>query len=272
MTDAMRAVLAFSLPAVLAACSGPVDPIEEQIAADGSEGMAASTQSTSLAGVVFDGVSVADPAEAAGQLGAPGQLWPSGCVTRARDAVEPDVVHVTFADCSGPFGLLDIDGEVTVTLSAGPAGALHVAFAGLGLTAGGGPVTFSATADTTFPTLTMREVVWQETWLRTDAAGELVTHDSDVTLAVDTLAGCRTLDGSARTTVADRQVDSTLRGYRICHDLTGAEGCPSGSVIHTGEPSGKVVTIAYDASDTAHVTGPKGDTFEVALGCASIGR
>jgi hypothetical protein len=274
MTDAMRALLAFPLTAVLAGCtSGPIDPTEEQIAADGTEGMAASTQSTSLADVVFDGVSVSDPADAAGQLGAPGQLWPSGCVTRAGDATDPLVVHVTFEGCTGPFGLVDIDGEETVTFSAGAAGALHVVLVGVHLAAGGGPIGFTATADVTFPTVTTRAVVWQATWSRTNAADAVVVHSSDVAISVDTLAGCRTLDGTAMTTVADRQVDSSLRGYRICHDLTtGAEGCPTGSVVHTGEPSGKVLTVDYDASDVAEVTGPKEDTFVMALGCVSIGH
>jgi len=269
MNIAMRTILGLSL----AACSSsPIDPAEEQIAADGTEGMAAATQSTSLAGVVFDGVSVSDPLAAAGQLGAPGQLWPSGCSTRSRDTADPAVVHLGFADCTGPFGLVQIDGTATVTFSAGAGGRLHVVFASVDLTAGGSPITLSATADLSFPSATTREVLWQGSWTHTNLAGALVAHTSDVTIAVDTVSGCRTMDGSAATTVAGRQVDSTLRSYEICHDLvTGAEGCPGGSVVHTGEPSGKVVTLQYDGGDVAEVTGPRGETFQVALACASIG-
>jgi hypothetical protein len=274
MNIAKRTVLGFSLTAAVAACnSAPIDPAEEQIAADGNQGMMASTQSTALAEVVFEGVSVSDPLQAAEQLGAPSQLWPSGCTTRSKDPTDPDSAHVTFADCTGPFGLVHIDGDEEVTFSSSAAGALHVAITGVNLGAEGAPIAFSATADVTFPTATTREVVWQGSWSRTNEAGDVVDHTSDLMIAVDIVAGCRTLDGTALTTVAGRQVDSTLRGYRVCRYLTtGAEGCPSGSVIHTGEPSGKVVTLDFDASDVAQVTGPAGDTFEVALACVSIGR
>lgn len=274
MNSVTRTILAFSLTAVVAACNrAPVDPVEEQIAADGTQGMEASSQSTNLASVVFDGVSVSDPALAAGQLGAPGQLWPSGCTTRTRDATDAELVHVTFTDCTGPFGLLHLDGGEDVTFGPGTGGALQVALAGVNLTGSGRSISFSATASVTFPSATTREVVWEGNWSRTNDSGNVVIHSEDLKIADDLLAGCRTADGTAMTTVAGRQVDSSVRGYTVCHDLlTGAEGCPSGSVVHTGEPSGKVVTIDFDASDVAGVTGPSGDTFDVSLVCMFIGH
>jgi hypothetical protein len=274
MTRAVRSVLGFAL-AILAAvgCGVAADPADMQVATDGAEALSATSQSISLANVVFDEVSVGDPVKAAAQLGMPGQLWPVGCVTRARDAADPEVVHVTLNDCTGPFGLVHIDGGERVTLSLGAMGTLHVAIVGESLTANGRPVTFSASADVTFPSLTTRSVVWQGSWTRVDDAGETLTHTSDLQITVDLTANCRTSNGSATTTVATRKVDTTFTGYKLCRDAaSGAEGCPSGTVTHIARPSGRTVTVAFDDSSVAAVTGPRGNTFSVDLTCTSIGR
>jgi hypothetical protein len=262
-----------ALPALAAGCSASADPAETQVAADGTEAMMASTQSQSLASVVFEAVSVNDPIQAAAELTAPIHLWPSSCVTRSRDLTHFTLVHVTFHDCTGPFGLVHIDGEEDVTFSVGPSGALHAQITGMNLTANGNPVTYSASADITFPNPTTRSVVWQASWSRQNDAGDTVAHTSDLQVLVDLTAGCRTSDGTAITHVADRTVDTTVTDYKLCRDLvTGAEGCPSGTVVDTGRPLGRTVTVRFDASAVAQVTGPRGNTFDVPLVCTPIGH
>jgi hypothetical protein len=273
MTSALRSVLGFALATLAAGCGVAADPTELQVAADGVQATSASSQSISLTNVVFDGVTVTDPGKAAAELAMPTALWPAGCVTRAKDPTNPDMVHVTFTDCTGPFGLVHIDGQEVVTLSPGAAGALHVAITGENLTANGRPVTFSASADVTFPTPTARSVVWQGSWTHVDDAGDTVSHTSDLQIAVDLAAECRTSNGSATTTVASRQVDTTITDYMLCRDpANGTEGCPSGTVTHIGRPSGRTVTVEFDDSSIAEVTGPRGNTFPVDLVCTSIGR
>jgi hypothetical protein len=273
MTSAIRPIVGFALFVLVAGCGVSADPAELQVAADGVEATSATSQSESLASVVFDDVSVSDPTKAAAGLTMPTQLSPAGCVTRARDATNVDVVHITFNDCSGPFGLVHIDGQESVTFSPGAAGALHVVIAGMDLTANGNTVTHSATADVTFPTPTTRSVVWQGSFSRTDDAGDTVAHTSDLQIDVDRSADCRTSNGSATTMVADREIDTTITGYKLCRDpASGAEGCPSGTVTHTGKVSGKTVVIRFDDSNVAEVTGPRGNTFPVDLVCTSIGH
>jgi hypothetical protein len=266
--------LVVALPMMTVACGMGADPAESQVASDGTQGMMASTQSQSLASVVLEHVSVTNPTMAAAELAAPTLLWPVGCVTRTRDASDADVVHVTFTDCTGPFGLVHINGEEVVTFSTAGNGHLLARIVGMNLTSNGQPITqHPATADITFPTATTRNVVWQGTFSRVNDAGDTVTHQSDVQITVDLTAACRTSSGTAITNVGSRTVVTAVTDYEVCRDTsTGLEGCPSGMVVHTGRPSGKTVTVRFDASSNAQVTGPRGNTFEVPLVCTSIGR
>jgi hypothetical protein len=255
-----------------AGCDESIDPAESQVAADGTQAMMASSQSQSLASVVFENVSVSDPLKAAAELAAPKVLWPAGCVTRTKDFVNPFVVHVTFNNCVGPFGLVHINGEEVVTFSVGMNGALRAHILGVNLTANGTSIAHAATADITFQSASARTVVWQGSWLRVDDAGDIVAHSSDLEVAVDLAAGCRTSNGTAGTHVATRTVDTTVTDYRICsNQKTGAEGCPSGTVVDTGRPQGRTVTVHFDGSATAQVTGPRGNTFGLPLLCVPNG-
>ncbi len=271
MNTSTRIFLGFSLTLLVAGCGAGPDATEAQVASDGNEATAASAQSTNLGSVVFENVSVADPVKAAGQLAAPSQLWPSGCVTSPRSATDPSVVTVTFTGCTGPFGLVSLDGQETVTLSAGPNGALQASLEGVNLTANGKPLTQSATALITFPSSTSRTVAWTGSWQRTDDLGDVVQHTSDLTLAVDLTTGCSTSSGTAKTTVATREVDTTITSFEVCHSAAGIEGCPSGTVDHDGVTSGKTVDITFNGTAEAEVTGTRGDTFEVPLVCTAIG-
>jgi hypothetical protein len=269
MNITSRILAGFALTALVAGCGNggeATDAAEEQLATDGTEAMSASSQSTNLASVVFEGVTQTDPTKAAGELGAPTKLWPAGCVTRAKDPTNPNVVDVTFNDCIGPFGLVHLNGTEIVTFSPGSNGALHVNITGKDLTANGKPITYSADADVTFSGA-QRNVVWHGSWTRTTEKGLTVAHTSDLTIDVDTSAGCSTSNGTAQTTVESRGVNTTITGYEVCRDSTGAIDCPTGSVTHTGKLSGKTVTIKFDGSDVADVTGPAGHTFDVPLIC-----
>ncbi len=270
MNASIRTILGFSLTTLVAGCGAGngADAAESQVASDGNEGMAASAQSINMASVVFENVSIADPAKAAVQLAMPSQLWPSGCVTRAQTSQSE--VTITFNDCTGPFGLVHLDGEEIVTFSAAPGGALEADIDGMSLTANGKPVTQSAIAIITFPSSTTRAVAWKGSWQRTDDLGDVVQHTSDLTISVDLSTGCSSSSGTAQTNVASREVNTTISGFQICHSTSGEEGCPSGAVDHVGVTSGKTVQIKFDGTDQADVTGPRGDTFQVPLVCVAL--
>lgn len=255
-----------ALVALVAGCS-PASAEEMALAADGTEAMQSSQQSTHLAGVVFESVTQADPSKAAAQVtGSAAGLWPAGCATRAKDPTDPRVTHVTFKDCAGPFGLAHLDGEVVVTFSAGTGGALHVQLGGVNLSAAGHAAAYSATADVTIAGA-IRRIVWQGSWTRLDAAGRTLAHTSDLNLDADTTTGCRTANGTAKTTLGTREIDTTLSDYVVCRNRNGEEACPSGTVTHTAKVSGASVTLKLDGTATAEVTGPLGHTFRVSLAC-----
>jgi hypothetical protein len=273
MHASIRTILGLSLATLLAGCGrSGLDASESQVASDGDEGLAASAQSTDLGSVVFENVTVSDPVQATAELALPSQLWPSGCVTRARTGQAEVTVKLT--DCTGPFGLVHIDGEETVTFGVAASGALQATIEGVNLTADGGPIVHSATAVITFPSPTTRSVQWKGNWARTDDLGDMLQHTSDLTIAVDLAPGvpvCRSASGTAQTMVAVREVNTTITDYEVCHEpVTGQMGCPLGSVDHVGVTSGKTVEIRFNGTDEAAVTGPKGDMFEVPLVCAPL--
>jgi hypothetical protein len=268
----IRTLAGLALASLVAGCGhAAIDPADEQIAADGMQAMEASSQSTDLGELVFQNVSVSDPLQAAEQIGGALMLLAPPCVSHDRDPTDPHAAAVTLADCSGPFGLVHVDGGELATFGPGEAGALHVAVYGAGLTVHELPVTFSADAEVTFPTPATRNVVWGGRWSRTNEVGELVDHTSDIQMTIDLATHCSTTSGSATTTVAGRQVDTSLAGYALCRDpRTGAAGCPTGTVSHTGRASGQTLTMRFDGSPTAHITGSRGSTFSVDLTCTPL--
>ncbi len=165
---------------------------------------------------------------------------------------------------------MNINGQETVTLGSATGGALKANIDGLNLTANGKPISHSATAVITFPSATTRAVAWDGSWQRTNELGQVVAHTSDVRISVDLAAGCRTIDGTAQTYVDAREVNTTITGYQLCHDVSGQEGCPSGAVNHVGVTSGKTVQIQFDGTAEAEVTGPRGDMFQVPLVCTPL--
>jgi hypothetical protein len=254
--------------AAVAACSMKTASGGDNVNADANEAAASSAQSTHMGNLVFSSVSSQDPATAAGQAASAAQLWPAGCLTRAKDPTNPNVVDLTFNDCTGPFGLVHINGEVIVTFSKDAAsGALVAQHTGQNLSINGHPVSFSGTANITVSGTT-RNVQWDGAWTRVDLAGDTVAHTSSLTIVVDTAAKCRTSNGSAQTTVGDREVDSTIQNYEICENPDGSEACPkSGTIIHDHKLTGRTVTVTFDGSNEATFTGPNGGTVKVEMVC-----
>src|SRR5262249_4264218 len=119
MNISTRTILGFALTALVTGCGGSSSSDDLQTATDGTAAVAGSAQSSSLADPLCENVSASDPATAAGQVAAATALWPSGCVTRTKDLTNPmmPVVHLTFNDCTGPFGMVHIDGDEDIVFT-----------------------------------------------------------------------------------------------------------------------------------------------------------
>jgi hypothetical protein len=128
------------------------------------------------------------------------------------------------------------------------------------------PVTFSSSRDITIDSGII-DVKGHAAWTRVDAAGDTVSHTTTVETVIDTKAKCRDSNGSAVTMVAGREIDSTMKDYKICREADGSDGCPSGEITHVNKASGRTISVSFDGSNEATVTGPKGGTVQVPLVC-----
>jgi hypothetical protein len=257
-------LLVAGLAVALVDCSAKDDALDPS---DVVEASGSSAQISRFNQMVFSPVSSQDPAEAATAVAAD-QWWPSSCATRTKDSTNPAVVHIHLQDCTGPFGLRKHTGDITVVFSKNPNGLLHAQATSSNMTVNGKDVSWSGDADVVVSGAT-RTVNYNGAWTRVNLRGETVSHTSDVTIVIDTTTKCRTSNGTAVTLVADRKIDSTIQDYKICKLADGGDGCPSGTITHTNAAADKTVTVQFDGTAEAQVTGPKGHTVGVALVCGS---
>jgi hypothetical protein len=257
--------------AALAGCQGgaeSVDSATQLLSTDGAAAVSSNDQSTiALTDETFDVVASPDP-EAATSALLTAQILPidGKCRKRIRDLSEPHTIIITLNECPGRFGRHVVSGTEIVRFSQGEGGVLHADFQSQGLTFDGRPATHTASADITFDGAG-RHVVWQGAFDTTSDKGEAIAHASDLTIDVDPTQHCRTRNGSATTTIGGREIQTSIQDLRTCRDADGDAGCPSGTVVHTREPSGKEVTVSFDGSDQATITTPRGATFEATLAC-----
>ena len=186
----------------------------------------------------------------------------SGCVTVTSGASSLQAVFT----CGGPAGLFTIEGTVSAvirpTLEGTPP---HVAVTGtkieitlVDFTIGGrevgGGMTVSYTPDPQSADVELDIIV------ETGRVGSVgVTAEPAISFA----GTCTTLDGALTLTVAgSAAVDVTATGYERCRD-----GCPAqGGSIEAGAGD-LALTITFDGTGTAQVTGAGGRTATLDLMC-----
>ena len=257
--------LTLCLCSALVACSAKSTTSSSDENGDATEVSASSAQGSRFEEMIAAPITSQDPNVAAASLAA-AQWWPAGCATRSKDPTNPAVAHIHLSDCSGPFGLVHHTGDIIVTFSKNADGSLHAQAASSNMTVNGRPVTYSRDADITVNGAE-RTVKANGAWTRENRKGETVSHTANTTTEIDTTARCRTTNGTAVTKVDEREIDSTIKDYKVCRKADGSEGCPSGVVTHTHKLSGNVVTVTFNGTATAELTGPKGGMVSVPLVC-----
>ncbi len=234
---------------------------------DANEAAGSAAQTSDVEQTLLGSVQSQDPMAAAGSVAA-AQWWPAGCSTRTRDASNPAVVHIHLDNCTGPFGVRQHSGDITVTFSKNTDGSLHAEAASSNMTINGKAVTFSASRDISVAAGII-DVKGHAAWTRESAGGETVSHATNVETRIDVAKKCRTSNGTAVTRVGSREVDSTLKDYEVCREADGSDGCPSGEITHTHKATGRTVSVTFDGSNQATITGPRGGTAEVTLVCGN---
>ena len=268
-----RFLLAMSL-LLVAACAVKTssnENIDAQDEADSTDANASSAQASHFTSLFTTNLTSTDPGQAASDNAPTAAafkpaLWPAGCETRTKTSATE--VTVTLDDCTGPFGLVHLNGTLTATFTPGANGALDVQVASQNLTANGQPVTESGSGDVTLNG-SVRTVTWSGEWDRVNAKGETVQHQHQGTIAYDASTSCVTTIGTATTSVGVRAINSSAKSYEICKDPANGsyDLCPSGEVTFTREATGATLTVDFDGSAEAKVTGPKGNSIEVPLVC-----
>jgi len=240
---------------------------EDFDANDPVEASASALQVSHFQHVFYGPIDIVEPEQAASATATgSGPGWPAGCSTATQDPTNRAVVHVHLQDCTGPFGLRRHTGDITILYSKNPDGTLHAQATSSNMTVNDHPVQWSGAAEIKIEN-GLRDVDYTGAWTRVNGRGETVSHSSTLNILIDPKAGCRTVNGAGTTNVANREIDSVLKDVKVCRKTDGEDGCPTGTITHTRASNGNTVTIQFDGTAEADVTGPKGRTKEVPLVC-----
>lgn len=168
-------------------------------------------------------------------------LQPPACHT---STVNVDVVVYTYNSCTGPRGIADMTGTMTVTYSVDALG-VHTQTTATGFALNQSTLDIDATTTYTSSGGTHTLAVSTQS-SGTGPLGHHVTRQGDYTTTWTT--SCHTLNGTWTTT------SSNLTGSTTVNQVTRCDGgCPAnGGSVSQANRDGTTVTITYDGSATAH--------------------
>ncbi len=275
----MLAVTALTLSSVASvACGGDASPPasdQNDIAgtvADSAATQDIESQATALAGALQLGIDrPGATADEAATAAAKRSLFfrPVACISSVLDATAHKVTH-TLNGCTGPWGLANVTGTLTVTYGessgAADAGArvLELDVEGRGLKIRKGTADYSAHA-TWIAEGAARTMTVTATSAGTTAANKAFTRTASSTLTWAVGESCITLNGTAESTVAKRTTTTVVKDYERCKNA-----CPEagGTVTVTLVPKNVTVTVTFDGTNVASYTDGEGHSSVVPLACA----
>jgi hypothetical protein len=270
----------------LPACSSSSNdgPSGTSTAADtsGAEDVSETESNVESLGVSFvggDGKSVAMASLGASASQNPGFfLVPAGCVTVVAGPVAQSATY-TFAGCTGPLGLVHLDGAITVGWTLSPASAsLTLTYAAQGFQINGATISsWNATAVVTEPGsaaldsgttgdadatdsgagTSARAVVWDAMLTGTTASGRAFTRTNHKELTWTVGVPCLSMSGQSTGTItasdaaAASDITTNITTYARCENA-----CPkAGSEISvTNTDNGDSIDIVYDGGAKALLT------------------
>lgn len=227
------------------------------IASTGTLGLASSGD---LGGGALAAANVGDAARAT--------YVPAGCLTVTSDPTSRTATY-HFDHCSGPYGLGEVTGTVTVTLtpvasSATGASRLKLDFTGTGLKVNRATADWTAQADITSTPTGSRSMVWRAQLSGTTARGRAFTRTNQKTIAWTVGQECVLVNGFSDGNVIGRNIHTDVINYSRCKGE-----CPAaGSELRiTNATNGKVVDIKYDGANRATFTATNGSQTQIVLAC-----
>jgi len=198
------------------------------------------------------------------------------CVTTTHAAASPDVQYV-FADCTGPFGLEHLNGEIDVTFVPAKSGnGIDFTVTTPGLTLNSAPVTLTDVGGNIVidDAAGTRTLTWSGTFASTSLRGYPITHtvsaSSPYTIVADTGTSCVTVSGSSSTTISapdgDHGFTMDVSNYVHCGPRA---ACPTGGTITLTRLDGKLsITVEFEPGRLATITTPHGTVPNWPLKCS----
>lgn len=244
-----------ALVASLAACGGGVDTEEYNAAADGMDG---NSVTSSVLAVVSEPASAAmtgDAAAMASSQRASTYFLPAGCVTAVPSGA---TVAYTFTNCTGPYGLVLINGTVNATFSNRTATGWTVQTSGE-VRLNRAVHRPNATAVVSYASGTRTAMVTVN-GSGTGPRGTAYATSGGYTSTWD--GACLGLNGAVTVTANGQSLTVAATNWRRCRGE-----CPAAGASVSLTAPGGTATIAYSGGPTATATGPRGGTATVNLFC-----
>lgn len=221
--------------------------------AGGTIGLASSAE---LSGGDLEGATVGDGAKAL--------YFPRGCLTVTSNETAPGegTAKYTFAGCTGPNGLLGVQGVVDVTYKA-TRDRLTLDLVGTDLVVNKATIDWSAHAEIA-ASGTSRTMTWKAELAGTTARGRDFTRSNEKTVAWTIGEPCLGLDGTSQGSVRGRNIRTEITAFRRCRG-----SCPDagGRIVLTDVDANQRIEIRYDGTNRATLVGPNGGTTTFALLC-----
>lgn len=244
--------------AICAALLGGCAPAEQSFAEEASDNMDAVTAEAALIVASLDGMSATTTPEEAVNANAAnaGTFWDEGCYVFTIDG---DTITYTLTDCRGPFGLVGVSGDVTITYRM-TRSSIGFDITTSNLTIGEASVSYTINADVATDA---RNVSVDSMGSTTGRRGNSITYSGSYDLRYNASSECAGIDGSWSANARAAAWTTTVTNWQRC-----ADRCPqSGGTVRYAGPA-RSVTLTYDGSDTVSWTSDNGSSGEVELFCS----
>jgi hypothetical protein len=187
---------------------------------------------------------------------------PAGCLVVTDDPAQKKASY-KFNDCTGPYRLVHITGEIDVSYSSTAANQLTLSFSATGLRVNRSTVDWTATANIT-ANGTARDMVWDGKFNGTTAHGRAFQRTNHKEYKWTDGKECLSVAGSSDGTVTGHELKTDVINFSVCKG-----GCPeAGSEIKvTDVTANKVYDVKWNAGDATY-TGPDGKSVSYTPLCA----
>ncbi|HEX3769876.1 MAG TPA: hypothetical protein VHV30_03380 [Polyangiaceae bacterium] len=240
-----------------------VNGTESDVAALGTTLVASNGQSVTASSIGGSGetLKVEDNGTTADDVGAAFQ--PAGCFTATVDASAMTATYV-FDACTGPLGLVELDGTIDVTWSQAAGGPLTVNYAAQGFHINRATVDSWTAQAVVTATGNARHLVWTAKLSGTTHSGRTFSRTNDKVIDWTVGQACVTVSGTSDGTITGAELQTTIVSYSRC-----AAECPqAGSEITVKNvKNGDSIDIKYDGGPEAVLTVDGKSSYDIGLAC-----